>query len=85
MCLAMPGRVVAVDPESRTGRVEVFGTPRAANLTLLTDVAPGDWVLVQAGLAVEKIDAAAAQETIRLYEQMAAAFEAQVARSEDER
>jgi hydrogenase assembly chaperone HypC/HupF len=57
----MPGRVTEiVDAAKRIGRVEIFGTPRLVNLGMLDEVTPGDWVLVQVGLAVEKIDEAAA-------------------------
>jgi hydrogenase assembly chaperone HypC/HupF len=76
MCLAMPGRVIEiVDPAKRIGRVEVFGTPRLANLVMLDDVAPGDWVLLQVGFAVEKIDEASARETMRLMEELGEQFE----------
>lgn len=76
MCLATPGRVTEiVDTAKRIGRVEIFGTPRLVNLGMLDEVAPGDWVLVQVGLAVEKIDEAAAQETMRLLEEITEAFE----------
>jgi hydrogenase expression/formation protein HypC len=71
----MPGRVTEiVDAAKRIGRVEIFGTPRLVNLGMLDEVTPGDWVLVQVGLAVEKIDEAAAQETMRLLEELRGAF-----------
>ena len=80
MCLAVPGRVTEiVDAAKRIGRVEIFGTPRLVNLAMLDEVTPGDWVLVQVGLAVEKIDEAAAQETMRLLEELRGAFEQAVA------
>ena len=80
MCLAMPGRVMEiVDTAKRIGRVEILGTPRLVNLGMLDEVTPGDWVLVQVGLAMEKIDEAAAQETMCLLEELTAAFEQAVA------
>jgi hydrogenase expression/formation protein HypC len=80
MCLAMPRRVTEiVDAAKRIGRAEIFGTPRLVNLGMLDEVTPGDWVLVQVGLAVEKIDEAAAQETMRLLEELRGAFEQAVA------
>ena len=76
MCLAVPGKVVEiVDPTKRMGWVEVIGTPRLVKLGMLDDVASGDWVLVQLGLAVEKIDANAAQEALCLLEELKVAFE----------
>jgi hydrogenase expression/formation protein HypC len=72
----MPGRVTEiVDAAKRIGRVDILGTPRLVNLGMLDEVTPGDWVLVQVGHAVEKIDAAAAQETLRLLEELRGAFE----------
>jgi hydrogenase expression/formation protein HypC len=80
MCLAVPGRVTEiVDTAKRIGRVDIFGTPRLVNLGMLGEVRPGDWVLVQVGLAVEKIDEAEAQETMRLPEEIREAFEQAVA------
>lgn len=79
MCLALPGKVVEVDAEKHAGRVDVFGTARVVNLGLLDDVSPGDWVLIQVGFAVERIDEAQAQETVRLIEEMGRAFEAELA------
>ena len=80
MCLAMPGKVIEiVDAAQRIGRVDIVGTPRLAHLGMLDEVTPGDWVLVQLGLAVEKIDGEAAQEAVRLLEEIRAAFEQELA------
>ena len=76
MCLAMPGKVTEiVDAEQRIGRVDIMGTPRLVHLGMLDEVTPGDWVLVQFGLAVEKINEEAAQEAVRLLEELRASFE----------
>ncbi len=76
MCLAMPGKITEiVDAAKRIGRVEVFGVPRLINLGILDAVGPGDWVLVQVGFAVEKIDEEAARETMRLMEELGEQFE----------
>ncbi|MDR7534281.1 MAG: HypC/HybG/HupF family hydrogenase formation chaperone [Armatimonadota bacterium] len=80
MCVAVPGHIVEiVDQARRIGRVDVLGTPRLVNLAMLPDVLPGDWVLVQVGFAVEKIDEATAQETIRLLEEVSQMFEGELA------
>jgi hydrogenase expression/formation protein HypC len=71
VCIAVPGRVTEiVDAERRLGRVDVSGTLRLVNLGLLDAVTPGDWVLVQVGFAVEKLDELDARETLRLLEEM---------------
>ncbi len=80
MCLAMPGMVLEiVDSARRIGRVEINGTPRLVNLGMLDEVIPGNWVLVQLGLAVEKIDAEAAQQAMGLLEELRAVFEQELA------
>ncbi len=80
MCLAMPGRVTEiVDAARRIGRVEVFGVARLVNLGILDEVTPGEWVLVQVGFAVEKIDEAAARDTMRLLEELGQQFEQELA------
>ena len=71
MCLAMPGRVVEIiDAAARTGRVDVLGRPRVVSLSLVGEVAPGDWVLVHMGVAVQRMEEAEAMETVRLFEEL---------------
>lgn len=80
MCVAVPGKVMEiVDAEKRIGWVAILGVPRLVNLGILEEVVPGDWVLVQVGLAVEKIDEAEAQETMRLLEEIQEALAQELA------
>jgi hydrogenase expression/formation protein HypC len=80
MCLAIPGQVVElVDEENRLARVDVAGVRRNVNVSLLDDggvgARPGDWVLIHVGFALSKVDEQEAQATLRLLEQMGAAYE----------
>ena len=76
MCLAIPGQVVeVVDEELRLAKVEIAGVRRTANMGLLDDVEPGDWVLVHVGFALSKIDEHEAQATLRLLQGMGADFD----------
>jgi hydrogenase expression/formation protein HypC len=76
MCLAIPGQVIEVtDPELRLATVEIAGVRRTANLGLLDDAGPGDWVLVHVGFALSKIDEHEAQATLRLLQGMGADFD----------
>lgn len=85
MCLALPGKVLEiVDAQVRIGRADVFGARRLINLGMLDDVQPGDWVLIQMGLAIEKIDEAQAQETRRFFEELGAAFEHELVSATEE-
>lgn len=50
MCLATPARVIEIDGE--TAVVEIEGIRRQGNISLLDNVAVGDYVLVHAGFAI---------------------------------
>lgn len=66
MCIAFPGRVVAIDAVGAV--VETEGRRRRASTLLLSDVAVGDWVTVAAGTIVERLEpdqAAQIQDVLR--------------------
>ena len=66
MCVSEPGLVLAVDEGMAS--VEIRGVIRSVPLTVVTSagvsVAPGDFLLVQTGLAVAKLSARDAAERI---------------------
>lgn len=64
MCLAVPGRIERVDEEDglRTARVAFGGVRKRVCLETLPDAGPGDWVLVHAGFALQRLDEDAALE-----------------------
>lgn len=64
MCLAIPGQVMSVSGEEAT--IDYGGIGKQANVSLLSDLKPGDWVLVHVGFAIEKIDEDVARETYNL-------------------
>lgn len=68
MCLAVPMRVVSV--EGATGIVELGGVEQPVNFTLLPEVAPGEYVIVHAGFALERLDEAEARRTIELINEL---------------
>lgn len=75
MCLAVPGRVLAVegeDPAFRLGRVDFAGVKKDVNLAFTPDVTPGDYVLVHVGFALTKIDADEAARTFEYLRQIGA-------------
>jgi hydrogenase expression/formation protein HypC len=76
MCLGIPGQVIEM-VEGYGGQlalVDVSGAARRVNLGMLQldqqDLAPGDWVLIHMGFAVERIDAAAAEQALKGMELM---------------
>jgi len=81
MCLAIPGKIVELVPESpHLATVEVTGVRRRVDLGLLDDDKPavGDWVLIHVGFAMSKIserEAADQMRTLAILGEDAAAME----------
>jgi hydrogenase expression/formation protein HypC len=71
MCLAIPARVVQIN--EGLGLVELGGVVREASFMLLPDAQVGDYVLLHAGYALQKVDESEAEETIRLLAELAEA------------
>ena len=63
MCLAIPSRITKI--ENNMATIDVDGVQRKASLLLLEDAKVGEYVIVHAGFAIQKIDESAAQETLR--------------------
>jgi hydrogenase expression/formation protein HypC len=66
MCLALPARVVELLPASE-GTIELGGVRKRISLELVTDVQPGDYVIVHVGYALQKLDPAEAERTLALF------------------
>lgn len=64
MCLAIPVRLTA--REGDRGTVDIGGVPRTIDLRLLPEGAVGDYVILHAGFAIQRIDEADALETFEL-------------------
>jgi hydrogenase expression/formation protein HypC len=61
MCLAVPGRIIEwLDrtPTFARASVEFEGVRRTCYMACVTDAEEGDYVLVHAGVAISKVDAA---------------------------
>jgi hydrogenase expression/formation protein HypC len=64
MCLAIPAKILSIDGTSAV--IDLAGTQREASLMLLEDAAVGDWVIVHAGFAIEKLTEEDARQTFEL-------------------
>lgn len=73
MCLAIPSKITRIENEMAT--IDVDGVQRDTSLLLLPDVQIGDYVIVHAGFAIQKIDEVAAKETIQLLKSAAQHYE----------
>ncbi len=68
MCLAIPVKIVKIN--GTLAEVEMEGVGRQADIRLVDNVAVGDYVLIHAGFAIEKIDEKEAKETLKLLKQI---------------
>ena len=73
MCLAIPSKIKKIENDMAT--IDVDGVQRQASLLLLEDAKIGDYVIVHAGFAIQKLDEAAAHETLRLLREAADVYE----------
>jgi hydrogenase expression/formation protein HypC len=64
MCLAIPMRLVEID--GAVALAEVDGVTRQVRLDLLPEAVLGDYVLIHAGLAIARVDAEHAEETLSM-------------------
>ena len=68
MCLAVPAKVKEIIGQTAT--VERLGVSRSVSLMLLPDTQVGDFVLVHAGFAMQKVTEQDALETDALLAEM---------------
>jgi len=69
MCLAVPTLVLRTD--GMTATVDAYGARRDVSLLLLPEeVSAGDYVLVHAGFAIQKLDKETAGETLSLLDEI---------------
>ena len=64
MCVAYPGKVLSI--ENNHARVDFTGSVVPVNISMVS-VQPGDYVLVHAGMAIQKVETEEAKEWIALF------------------
>ncbi|MBN2055874.1 HypC/HybG/HupF family hydrogenase formation chaperone [bacterium] len=73
MCLSVPGRIISITGDNsltRTGRVDFGGVMQEVSLAYVPTAAPGDYVIVHVGVALNILDEADAMETLALLEEL---------------
>jgi len=70
MCLAIPAEVISNKDDKAI--LDIGGAQREASLVLLDEVKVGDYVIVHAGFAIQRMDREAALETLKLLREMVA-------------
>lgn len=69
MCLAIPALIKKI--EDKEADVEIGGISRRISLWLTPEAKVGDYVLLHTGYAISVLDQEEAEETLRLFEQIA--------------
>jgi hydrogenase expression/formation protein HypC len=73
MCLAIPGKIVSIDPHTdpafREGKVNFGGIQRPVNLSMVPGAKVDDYVLVHVGTAISVVDEDEARTTFEYLKQ----------------
>lgn len=64
MCLGIPMKIKKI--QGNFASVQAGQLKRSINIQMLSGVCVGDYVIVHAGFAIEKVDSEKAKETLRL-------------------
>ncbi len=71
MCLAVPGQLIELNGEQ--AKVDMHGSEVEVSTVLVPEVKLGDWVLIHAGFAIQRLDEDEAMETWQLLKDLEAA------------
>lgn len=69
MCLAIPMKVVEI-VDKNTAIAETDGVRTRVSITLITEAKLGDFVIIHAGYAIEKVDQQEADLRIQLFKEL---------------
>jgi hydrogenase expression/formation protein HypC len=69
MCLAIPGRIVAIhdDRGVRMATIDFDGIGKEICLSYLPDLAVGDYAIVHVGFAIAQVDEEMARQTLAMF------------------
>lgn len=69
MCLAVPGKVLAVwdSEQTRMATVDFGGIEKEVCLSFVPDLAVGEYAIVHVGFALQRLDEASALETLAVF------------------
>ncbi len=72
MCLAIPALIKSID--GYLAEVEVGGVTRQSSLQLTPEAKVGDYVLLHTGYAINIVDPAEAEETLKLLRELSEVY-----------
>ncbi len=68
MCLGIPMRVNKID--GQTAEVELNNIKYSANISFVSNLKAGDYVILHAGFAIQKMDRQKARQTLILLDEL---------------
>lgn len=74
MCLAVPGKIIEIYENAGLlmGKIDFGGAIREACLAYVPDAKVGDYTIIHVGFALNLLDEAEAQETLKLFDDISA-------------
>lgn len=69
MCLGVPVKII--EKKGKEAIAEFKGVKRNISLELLDEVRVGDYVILHAGFAIQRLDRKEALQTLKLFEKLA--------------
>lgn len=72
MCLAVPGKVLALSEQDGTPMADVDfgGVTKQVCLAYVPDLQVGEYTIVHVGFALQRLDEQSARETLELFEEL---------------
>ncbi|ADL42724.1 hydrogenase assembly chaperone hypC/hupF [Caldicellulosiruptor obsidiansis OB47] len=67
MCLGYPAKVIEILENGKKAIVDYLGLKKTVNVSLIKELAEGDYLLIHSGVAIEKIDEKEAEEIEKLF------------------
>lgn len=68
MCLAVPGKIIALDGTNAV--IDIMGAQRTVAVDLIRDIQVGDYLMVHAGYAIGKVDVEEAERSLELLREL---------------
>ena len=73
MCLGIPAKIL--ETSGGAAVVELGGVRREVSVMLIENASVGEWVIIHAGFAIERLSEDEAEQTLALFREIAAADE----------
>jgi hydrogenase expression/formation protein HypC len=64
MCYAIPAKIIEINGD--TAKVDYGGVIKNTNISLMENTKVGEFVLIHAGFAIEKVSKRSAEESLKL-------------------